>query len=327
MTLRRMRGRISNRSLARSLPQRVYGRLRGQLYRDFGGLTSTLFLAGSPRSGTTWVAEMIVAGRNIRLLFEPFHSDEVPLAAGFGRWRYLPPSKDDPTALASARRIIAGSIRSTWTDRFNRAVFPRQRLIKEVRANLLIGWLHAHFPDMPMALVLRHPLAVAASQKGVGWRFDAETRALLDQPDLLLDHLGSLRAVFEDARTPAEQAVAMWCAENYVPLRQFARGQLHVVCYEHLVARSEAEFSRLLAHFGLPFHREVLQKIHQPSGVTAKNSPIARGEDALRSWQAAFDPDETVRLLALLTPFGLDRLYGNDPMPLLDDPNALLAQT
>jgi len=327
MTIRRMRGRVSNRSLARSLPQRVYGRLRGQLYHDVGGSTSSLFLGGSPRSGTTWVAETVTAGQNIRLLFEPFHSDEVRLAAGFGRWRYLRPSKDDPAALASARRIIAGGIRSTWTDRFNRAVFPRQRLIKEVRANLLIGWLRAHFADMPMALVLRHPLAVAASQQGVGWHFNAETRALLGQPDLLEDHLGSLRAVFEAARTPAEQAVSMWCAENYVPLRQFARGELHVVCYEHLVARPEAEFSRLLAHFGLPFHREVLQKIQRPSGVTAKNSPIARGDDALRSWQTAFELDEIVRLLALLAPFGLDRLYGNDPMPLLDDPNALLAQT
>ncbi len=326
MTLRRMPGRISNRTLARSLPQRVYGRVRGQLYHDFGGSTATLFLAGSPRSGTTWVAEMIVAGRNIRLVFEPFHSDEVPLAGGFGRWRYLRPSNHDAAAVASARRIIAGSIRSTWTDRFNRAVFPRQRLIKEVRANLLLGWLSAHVPNMPMALVMRHPLAVAASQQAVGWRFDAETQALLDQADLLEDHLGPLRSVFEDARTPAEQAVAMWCAENYVPLRQFGRGQIHIVCYEQLVARPEAEFDRLLSHYGLPYSRDLLHRIGRPSGVSARNSPIARGEDALRSWQAAFDGADRKRLLALLEPFGLDRVYRDDPMPLLDDPNQLLAQ-
>lgn len=325
MTLRRMPGRMSNRTLARSLQHRVYGRLRGQIYRDLGGPSSALFLAGSPRSGTTWVAEMIALGRNIRLLFEPFHSDEVPLAAEFGRWRYLRPSNGSPTSLASARRIIAGDIRSTWTDRFNRAVFPRQRLIKEVRANLLLGWLHAHFPAMPVALVLRHPLAVAASQQSVGWNFQAETRALLAQGELVEDHLEPVRAVIEEARSPAEQAVVMWCAENYVPLRQFARGQIHIACYEHLVTRPEEAFGRLAAHFGLPFHRQLLEQIRRPSGVTARDSPIVRGDNALRRWTEAFEPRETKRLLSILSPFGLDQIYGDDPMPLLDDPNAVLA--
>ena len=324
MSLGRMRARVSNRTLARSLPERMYGRLRGQLYRDLGEPTSALFLAGSPRSGTTWVAEMITAGRNIRLLFEPFHSDEVPLAAEFRRWRYLPPSEEDPARLASARRIIAGDVRSTWTDRFNRAVFPRQRLIKEVRANLLLGWLHAHFPTMPIALVFRHPLAVAASQQGVGWDFHAETNELLAQQRLVDDHLAPVRAAIADARTPAEQAVAMWCAENYVPLRQFRRGQIQLACYEQLVARPESEYRHLLSFFGLNFRRELLNDIGRPSGVTAKDSAIVNGEHALGSWLNVFDRSQRKRLLSMLEPFGFDRLYGEDSMPLLDDPTLLL---
>lgn len=324
MTVGRLRRRLSNRSLARGLPQRIYGRFRGQLYVDRGAPGAALFLAGSPRSGTTWVAEMVATAGNVRLLFEPFHPDEVPLAAGFGRWRYLRPSDQAPELLDVARRITTGAIRSSWTDRFNRAIFPRQRLIKEVRANLLLGWLHAQFPNMPIAFVLRHPLAVAASQQGVGWDFSAETEALLSQTELLEDHLDRFRETIAAARAPGEQAVAMWCAENYVSLHQFEASQVHLVCYEHLVMRPESEFPRLLAHFGLPFRPELLRRIQRPSGVTAKNSPIARGEDALKSWKEVFDVGQTARLLSLLEPFGLNRLYGNDPLPLQDDPNELL---
>ena len=293
------------------------------MYLDRGAPTSTLFLAGSPRSGTTWVAER-VAGQGLRLIFEPFHPDEVGTSSVFDHRQYLRPSDADPRFLRPAERILRGRIRSSWVNRYNRRLLPARRLIKEVRANLFLGWLHAHFPWMPIVLVLRHPGAVAASQRAVDWDFSAHPARLLDQEALVEDHLAPFASLLEDAQSPVEQAVAVWSAENYVPLRQFRRGEIHLVCYEHLLVRPEEELQRLLSFYQVPYSSKVLAGIDRPSGVTAKDSAVVSGGDPLRAWQDRLDESDRTRIVRILEPFGLDALYGDGPMPLLDDPNELL---
>ena len=326
MTLGRMRARFANRTMASGMARRIQRRLRGQLFIDRAGSDTSRFLAGSPRSGTTWIAEMVTAGQNMRLVFEPFHPEEVPSSRAFEHRQYLRPNSCEQPYRQVAERIVSGSTRSSWSDRFNHTTLPRGRLIKEVRANLMLGWLHARFPRMPICLVIRHPAAVLASQKGIDWDFHAETARLLAQDQLMEDHLTPFVDLLRRAESEIEQSLLVWCVENYVPLQQLRRGDLHVVCYEHLVERPEDEFRKLMSFYQLPFNDELMSLVGRPSGVTAKGSAVVAGGDLLRSWQDKISPDERRRIVELLHLFGLDRLYGEDPMPLLDDPNTLLPE-
>jgi len=130
----------------------------GQLYVDTaGGLENTIFLAGSGRSGTTWIAELMNFDNSYRFIFEPLHINRVPLAKPFGWRRYLRPDDDNPELLDSMKTILGGRFRNSWTDHFNRCWIPKKRLVKEIRANLLLGWLHKHFPQVRIVLLLRHP--------------------------------------------------------------------------------------------------------------------------------------------------------------------------
>ena len=56
-------------------------RLPGGLYVDLekGDHRSSVFLAGSGRSGTTWLSEIINHRRGYRYVFEPFNPREVGL--------------------------------------------------------------------------------------------------------------------------------------------------------------------------------------------------------------------------------------------------------
>jgi len=322
-----MRGVVAgfrNRTLAHSLLERVGGRVRGQLYLDRAPATAAVFLGGSPRSGTTWVAEQIADGAGLRLIFEPFHPEEGVMAGLFPARRYLRPSDEQPGHVEPVAQVLAGRVRGSWSDRYNRQVLPRGRLVKEVRFNLGLAWLRARFPWLPVAMVIRHPGAVAASQRSVPWDFHLETSRLLTQPELVADHLAPYAELLEGARSPVEQSVAVWAVENAVPLRQLRRGQVHLVCYEHLVTRPEEEFSRLFAAIGLPYRDGMLTRRDRPSGVTAKASPLVTGGDPVRSWQSGISPADRRGAMNLLARFGLDRLYGDGPMPLVDDPNELL---
>jgi hypothetical protein len=74
-----------------------------------------------------------------------------------------------------ARKVFTGEIRNRWIDRQNERIYSRYRLIKEIRINLALKWLHDNFPEVPILFLMRHPCAVVASRMELGWATDAVT--------------------------------------------------------------------------------------------------------------------------------------------------------
>src|SRR5580704_5098197 len=121
-------------------------------------------VSGMGRSGTTWLAELLNYRNDQRLLFEPFDHQRVALAVNFTDHQYLRADDADPRYLAPARAIVTGLLRDPFVDQHNRRLVCGRRIIKEVRANLILKWLHTQFPGMPIVLIVRHPFAVAVSR-------------------------------------------------------------------------------------------------------------------------------------------------------------------
>ena len=169
-------------------------RLPGSLYVDLGkgDHRSSVFLAGSGRSGTTWLSEIINHSRGYRYVFEPFNPRVVGPFRHFRTKQYLRPDDRREEYLEPARLALTGGLRDPWTDRFNRRIVARRRLIKDIRANLLLGWMRANFPGMPIIILLRHPCAVVASRLALGWRDNlSET---MEQRELVEDFLLPMEA-------------------------------------------------------------------------------------------------------------------------------------
>jgi Sulfotransferase family len=164
-------------------------RLPGGLYVDLekGDHRRSVFLAGSGRSGTTWLSEIINHRRGYRYVFEPFNPRVVGPFGHFRTKQYLRPDDQRKEFLEPARLALTGGLRDPWTDRFNGRIVARRRLIKDIRANLLLGWMRANFPGMPIILLLRHPCAVVVSRLALGWRDNlSET---MEQRELVEDFL------------------------------------------------------------------------------------------------------------------------------------------
>jgi hypothetical protein len=283
-------------------------RLFGTLHVDLGDHRNSVFLAGSARSGTTWVAEIINHRNGYRLVFEPFHPGKVGICRGFRRKQYLRPDDRREEYLGPARRILTGGLRSPWTDRFNRKLVARRRLIKDIRANLLLGWMAENFPGMPIVLLMRHPCAVAASRLALGWRDNlSET---MEQEELVEDFLLPVEAGIRDARDAFERHVFSWCIENYVPLRQFGPREIHLSFYENFLVHPEEETRRLFAFLGEAFDGRVWRALGRPS-------PLSRRGEApsLDAWRRSVTDAQLERAVEILGLFGLDRVYGEGAMP------------
>ena len=166
--------------------QRAYSNFYVDLNRDY---RNTVFLAGSARSGTTWASDIVNYKNEYRYIFEPFHSGKVEICKGFQHRQYLRPEDRREEFLRPARTILSGDLRSRWPDHLQRRFVSRRRLIKEVRANLMLGWMRANFPEMSMILLLRHPCAVANSRTHLRRRWKPSLDDFLSQRDLVDDFL------------------------------------------------------------------------------------------------------------------------------------------
>lgn len=285
----------------------------------------TTFLAGSGRGGTTWIAELINHDNDYRFLFEPFFARHVPEMHDFRNRQYLRPDDDDPRFLGPARLVVTGRLRNRWADYFNRRIIARKRLVKDIRANLFLKWLDRHFPGMPIVLLFRHPLAVAASRLQHRWNNDLAD--FLTQAPLMEDSLEPYRDLIRDTTDPFEKHIVQWCVESLVPLRAFGRGEIHLAFYELFAAQPNEEIGRLFGFLGKPVTDAVIARAQRPSKMTWARSADAKPEKAtLESWQRSVPQDRVRRALAIVDRFGLGGIYGEDPLPVREAAIALLAK-
>lgn len=283
---------------------------------------STVFVSGMNRSGTTWLMDLLNYRNDFRLIFEPFDHSRVALAVNFLDHQYLRADDDDPHFLAPASAILTGLVRGNFVDQHNRRLLCRRRLVKEVRAQLLLPWLRRHFPEMPIAIIIRHPFAAAASRRASAADIDLDAD-FLSQPQLVSDHLAPYVELIRGCSTPFERSVAEWCIENGIALASLAGGDAEVVAYEHLCTRPDDELRRLCAHARIPFGTSIRRKLRLPSSTTAEHDRLASdwsagGKSLVQSWIRRVTPEERARGLEILAGFGMDDLYGDDPMPLVD---------
>jgi hypothetical protein len=286
-------------------------RLLGGLCVDLGkgNHRDSVFLAGSGRSGTTWLSEVIAHGGGYRYVFEPFNPARVRAFGHFQSKQYLRPDDAREEFLHPARLALTGALKDPWTDRFNGVFLARRRLIKDIRANLLLGWMRANFPGMPIVLLLRHPCAVVTSRLALGWKDNLHET--MEQDELVEDFLMPMEAEIQAARDDFERHLFLWCIDNYVPLRQFERGEIHLAFYENLLMNAEDELRSLFGFLGEDLDDRAYDKLGRPSPMSRKDAPVP----SLDGWRPHVSAPRLERAGEILALFGLERVYGEGPMP------------
>jgi hypothetical protein len=274
---------------------------------------AAVFLAGTGRSGTTWVSDIINYANEYRYMFEPFHPQKVRICSHFRYRQYLRPDNQDQAFIEPAKAILTGRIRSRWIDSQNRKLLASKRLIKDIRANLLMYWMRARFPGMPLILIFRHPCAVANSKLKLGW--DTHLNEFLEQEDLMEDFLEPFRQEMERAETDFDKHVFLWCVENYVPLKQFERGELHLAFYETFCRNPGGEIDRLFSFLGRRPDPRALANLRTPSTMTRKDSAIVSGDSLIDGWRKHVTDRQIDRAVEILSLFGLDKVYGHGSIP------------
>jgi hypothetical protein len=302
----------------------VKKKLLTELYIDFNSdYKKSIFIAGTGRSGTTWVSSIINYNNEYRYIFEPFYSDKVSNVKNFKYRQYLRPDDRGKEFIEPTKAILSGKVRSKWTDRFNKRFISNKRLIKDIRANLLLSWIHNNFPSVPIILLLRHPCAVVNSHLKLNW--DNHLDEILAQAELIEDFLEPFKQKILLAETDFEKQIFLWCIENYVPLKQFKRGEIHLAFYENFCECPKDEIERLFSFLGKKFDETIFLNLSKPSSMSRKESAVITGDSIVDSWRKHITDEQLQKAVEIMSLFGLDRIYSEEVMPDVSSAYALMS--
>lgn len=271
-------------------------------------------VAGTGRSGTTWLANIINFANDYRVIFEPFNPRKVPEMKSFGYRQYLRPDNIDLVFLRPAVDALLGHIESSWVNKLRTSHSPFDRnLIKDIRANHLLKWLDTRF-EIKIVLLLRHPCAVACSKLKLNW--ETHLDEFLNQEDLVEDFLTPFVSEICGAKTEFEKHIFLWCIENYVPLKQFKEDEIHLVFYENLCTQPKLELEKLFPYLGRASSNRALKVAKVPSPTCRPGSSVLHGRDLVGEYKRHLTKEQISRAIEILGIFGLDKIYGKEPLPL-----------
>lgn len=310
-------------------------------------------IAGSGRSGTTWVLDALAIPNKKRTIFEPLHPACVSEAGDFA-YQYFEPNSKNDALNHFFQKLLSGNIRGIWidyrvrTDRIrpalNRFRSPRDLrewylrlkklahnkkryhphlkktpMVKMIRGNLLLGWLARNFP-VNIVLLVRHPGAVIESMNrlhGDDWEPKKTLSMYKHQEGLLKQVTPEAQKLVSTASTDLERYMLIWCLENALPIQKAAKNNVRVIFYENLVLHPRPEWKSLALALEL-------EKVPDESILKFPSQQAAPGKESedyaktkLGRWIEHFSTYEMDLMQDILDTFEVDCYQMSDPVPVI----------
>jgi Sulfotransferase family len=283
-----------------------------------------ILVTGPPRSGTTWVGKTLALEPTLGYLHEPFSiaTDPGLSSAPFPRmFEYIDEDNEHLYAPGLERTMrfdyaTGAQLATLRTPRDvvrtvrDQAMFRRLRrerrrpLFKDPIAVFSAEWIARRY-GASVVLTVRHPAAVAASFKRLGW--EPRFQLFLEQPRLLeaflTPYVDEIEVYAKGGRPSLEQGAFLWRLVAHV-LDEFRRRHPDwlLVRQEDLSRAPVAGFSQIFSYLGLTFAPAIEQQIvanssaENPAALVTSHAIRLDSLAALASWKRHLSPDEIDRV-------------------------------
>jgi hypothetical protein len=281
-----------------------------------------ILVTGSPRSGTTWVGQIIAQAAAVQYIHEPFNITGKPCSCGVGfkHWfHYLSPTNANEyrehlrhtlyPAYSSAGLInlmteMVRSKRIRPLANYLRSYVSHRVVVKDPLAVFSVETLSGLF-DLSVLIIIRHPAAVVNSYKAANWTHPFSH--FLDQPLLMEERLAPFRTEIEDFAKHEydliDQIALLWKLIHFLIIRyQAAQPQWMFVKYEDLVLEPINGFRKIFDRLELRYSENVREAIqthrlpeHSPN-TTGMYSTRQNPHQVLSKWKASLTSEEVNRI-------------------------------
>ena len=268
-----------------------------------------ILVFGAPRSGTTWLAEVLSAPTGSTLILEPLKLAHLQ-HLGYTENPYIQPTAKDKTTYEYFYKIFSGKIAdgyNTYYTHLLKVLNTKQWVIKFIKANRLLPWIleNFHFTQKPV-FIIRHPCGVVYSQMKHPFVSKPLT---IPEDDLkaLKVIFGEIPEVVKKIKTRAGIKALTWVIDNYIPLHYWKPENLIVVPYERLVLDGGKELKRIYSEWGMNVPQEALLHLRKRSKEARGWSEFdRRGRKKLGTWKKHLSSDEIEEILSIVHSFGFE---------------------
>ena len=292
--------------------------VKGILYLRSFRVEETMLIFGEPRSGSTWLMELLMNIPKRIVIWEPLHPKLGIsfLQKGGGRKFLLPHKSKDKTiqfeqllTLKSCNSwtLNYASIKSLWRG--------EATLAKFVRGSLLLPWVVQQFSlKYSPILIVRHPAAMVLSQLTGKLNFQAEMPDKETLKYLYPEAYEQYFAYLGTLKEPLYQGFALWCVVYKYLLEHPLQEQWQLVFYEHMLLNPAQE----MAEIGQKWQEELnipSEKLRKASKTDFRNQLKAAPEEQLHKWQKEFSSDICSKLQEILDFFVIKHYRMNTVLP------------
>jgi hypothetical protein len=281
-------------------------------------------IAGSGRSGTTWVLDSLAKTNGLRPVFEPLHPHVSEVGNRYAH-RALRASDSCPDLEQFFAEVVAGRALPLWT-RYRRqirwllpppaefstwqdagrtvrrwgklfrdlpelfiAARRKHPLVKCIRANLMLDWL-VRSQGCLVVLIVRHPAAVIESELRASWNSDFALDRFSKNKTLHELTSGRYLPLLGRKLSAVEGLAARWVIENQWVVEQSAQIGVSVVHYEQLRSSPDSTWPIVIQALGIeraPSPALLDVPSQQSSPRSANAEPLSRRTRWLRTLSTA----------------------------------------
>ncbi|MDX2245486.1 MAG: sulfotransferase [Bacteroidia bacterium] len=294
------------------------------------GQEKNVFLFSTPRSGSTWLTEIIAAQPGFKMVKEPFNlrNPVVSDSLGLHEWEEIFDPKSRDKIYRYVHQFLKGKdtdlrwkrpapFSDLWHLRTNRIIFKILFAGEDY-----IGWFQEKF-DGQIVYLLRHPIPVSFSRSKsprLESFLNSEFRNNLNSEEL------RFAKKIQTSGSDYERAVLDWTLQNLMPLRQMQPDWL-LISYEQLVLESEKMVGYMVSKLGFKDPDQMLSRINKASASSRKSEKESQSilldpeqikknrRWLIEKWKAKVSPEEEKRTFEILEAFGVDHYqYGDFEM-------------
>ena len=291
-------------------------------------------IAGSPRSGTTWLLELLRTLPGYKALNEPLMYQDARNGHGFSWRTYHDPGEEAVEHRDYLETVLTGQLGVSPAWYFESDTRPGQvvehatrdqLVVKFCRLNRMLHWFCGQFDVQGPVFIIRHPCAVVASMLRHGaWDEgdlhgqDREDHALHAE-DLPVSLQDTFAPILDRIDTQVEALATMWCLDHYVPLVHHADGSYPwvLVPYERMVKRGREELRRVAGALNVDVTPEMQEQLDEPS-KSVKDQLHREAERQLAKWRRRLSERQVDDVLRIVDDVGLSDVYSHELEPAYD---------
>lgn len=283
---------------------------------------SNIFIFTMPRSGSTWLMELIVTQRGFKYFSEPFNIRllEVQNELGIESWEELYSNQNLPLIEAYIQKAVQGRMGFFNPNPFGDYYRPfTNRLVFKIIhfGEHRMNWFRDKFNGKIIYLV-RHPMAVSISRKQLP-RLNTFLKS--DYQNWMSKQ--QIRYAYEiiEKGTFLEKATLSWCLQNSISLHH-KQDDWIMLTYEQMVREPELIVKYLSERLDFEQSDKILKNIEKQSMVKGLSDQTThrffkenKRDELVSKWRKKVSLEEERRAWDIIDFFEIDIYSYNQYMP------------